>query len=262
MRKILFTLSFLAILSIQPLSVLGQKQKVILDCDLGSDIDDAYAMALLIASPELDILGIILDFDNTPKRAQVACRMLYEAGRENIPVIAGRKTGETYSRQFCWAEGFDKIQPVKEKASDFIIGQLKRFPGEIILLRVGPVANIADVLDKDPDALKLAKHVYSMFGSFYTGYNRSPIPSPEWNVRADISSAKKLVSSGARITYAGLDITGHVALNYDLIEVLNNRKTPLTDALVGLTSLWGLGVEPKPAPKLFDPEMVAMVIWP
>lgn len=262
MKKIVMNLFFLICISGLSSNVFAQKQKVILDCDLGDDIDDAYALGLLIASPEIDILGVVMDYGNTPKRAQIACRMLYETGRENIPVVIGRKTGDNYSNQFYWGEGFDKVQPVKQSGADFIIEQLKKYPNEVILITVGPVPNMADILDKDPGALKLAKHVYSMFGSFYMGYSSSPIPSAEWNVRADVSSSKKFVSSGAKITYAGLDITTYVILKYELIELLSHRKSPLTDAVVGLYSLWGFGRDAKPEPVLFDAVAVSMVIWP
>jgi len=78
-------------LSLQTLSG-ADRQKIIFDCDLGGDIDDAFALSLVLVSPELDVLGIVLDQGNTPKRAQVACKILYEIGRDNIPVVVGRKT--------------------------------------------------------------------------------------------------------------------------------------------------------------------------
>jgi purine nucleosidase len=262
MKKVLLSLSLLICISVLSSNIFAQKQKVIFDCDLGDDIDDAFALALLLASPELDILGIVMDYGNTPGRAPVACRMLYEAGRENIPVVVGRKTNDRYSNQFFWGSGFDKIQPLKQSAADFIIEQLKKYPGEVILITVGPVPNMSDILDKDPGALKLAKHIYSMFGSFYMGYEKnSPIPSREWNVVADVNASKKFTTSGAKITYAGLEVTAYINLKYELIEVLNNRKSPLTDAVVGLYSLWGLG-RIKPEPVLYDAVAVSMVIWP
>jgi len=188
--------------------------------------------------------------------------MLYETGMENIPVVTGRKTNDSYSNQFIWGEGFDKVRPVKQSAADFIIEQLKKYPDEIILITVGPVPNMADIIDKDPGALKLAKHIYSMFGSFYMGYGNNPIPSAEWNTRADVASSKKFVRSGAKITYAGLDITTFVRLKYENIERLNLRKSPLTDAVVGLYSLWSFGQVPKAEPVLYDAVAVAMVLWP
>jgi purine nucleosidase len=262
MKKSMLKLFGIFIILILSVNVSAQKQKVIFDCDLGDDIDDAYALALLIASPELDILGIVMDYGNTPKRAQIACRMLYETGRENIPVVIGRKTVDNFSNQFYWGEGFSSVQPVKQGAADFIIEMLKKYPDEVILITVGPVPNMSDILDKEPDALKLAKHIYAMFGSFYMGYGSSPIPSAEWNVVADVKASKKFVNSGAKITYAGLDITTYVKLKYELIELLGNRKSPLTDAVVGLYSLWGLGHDTKPEPVLYDAVNVSMILWP
>ena len=61
-----------------------EKQKIIFDCDLGGDIDDAFAVALILASPEIEVLGFVMDQGDTPKRAQVACKMLYETGMEDI----------------------------------------------------------------------------------------------------------------------------------------------------------------------------------
>jgi len=188
--------------------------------------------------------------------------MLYETGQENIPVVVGRKTNDSYSNQFIWGEGFDKIKPLKQSGVDFIIEQLKKYPNEVILITVGPVPNMGDIIDKEPNALKLAKHIYSMFGSFYMGYGSSPIPSAEWNTRADVASSEKFVSSGAKITYAGLDITTFVRLKYEMIERLNIRKSPLTDAVVGCYSLWSFGQAPKAEPVLFDAVAVSMVLWP
>lgn len=260
MKKIVLNLFLLIVISGLSSNAFAQKQKVILDTDLCDDIDDAYALGLLIASPEIDILGVVMDYGDTPKRAQVACRMLYETGRENIPVVIGRKTGDNFCKQFYWGEGFDKIQPIKQTGADFIIEQLKKYPNEVILITIGPVPNMGDILDKDPGALKLAKHVYSMFGSFYMG--NGSIPSAEWNVRTDVNASKKFVSSGAKITFAGLDITDHVILKYELIELLSLRKSPLTDAVVGLYSLWSLGRDAKFEPVLFDAVAVGMIIWP
>ncbi len=262
MKKKLITLFVMIMITGMSISICAQKQKVIFDCDLGDDIDDAYALALLLASPEIELLGIVMDYGNTPARARIACRMLYETGLENIPVAVGRKTNDGYSNQFHWGEGFDRIQPVKQSGADFIIEQLKKHPGEIVLITVGPVPNMSDIIEKDPGALKLAKHIYSMFGSFYMGYGNSPIPSAEWNTRADVASSKKFAGSGAGITYAGLDVTTYVKLKYELIERLNFRGSPLTDAVVSLYSLWSYGRAHGAEPVLFDAVAVAMVLWP
>lgn len=237
----------------------AQKQKVIFDCDLGDDIDDAYALALLLSSEEFEILGIVLDYGNTPKRAQIACKMLYEIGRENIPVVVGRKTKEHYSNQFYWAEGFNNIKPIEQSAPDFIIEKLREFPNEIILFTVGPVPNIGDIIDKDPEVLKLTKSIYSMFGSFYIGYNKKSTPDKEWNVRADVAASKKFMSCGADIVFAGLDITGHVKFSKENRLKLLYRQSPLTNAISGLNALWEYESRD---PTLYDPVAIGMVLWP
>jgi len=239
-------------------SLLSQnKQKIILDCDLGDDIDDAFAIALVLCSPEFEVLGLVMDYGNTPKRGQIACKLLYETGREDIPVVLGRKTKEHYSPQFYWGEGFSKIKPIKTPAADFIIKNLRKFPGKIILITVGPVPNIKDVIDKDPDVLKLAKHVYSMFGSFYMGYNKNPVPDAEWNVSRDVEASKAFASSGAPITYVPLDITSFVKLNKKNRVKLTQRHSPLTNALTALYTLWGYET-----PILYDVVAIGMVLWP
>ncbi len=239
-----------------------EKQKIIFDCDLGGDIDDAFAVALILASPEFEVLGFVMDQGDTPKRAQVACKMLYETGMEDIPVIVGRKTNDYFTSQFHWAEGFKTVKPVNKDATDFIIENLRKYPDEIILFTVGPVPNIMDVLKKDPDALKLAKHVYSMFGSYYMGYDTGPIPSAEWNVRGDEEAARMLVNSGADITYAGLDVTTYVKLNEAYRTKLIMRQSPLTNALSALYTLWRYESYAHPDPVLHDVVAVGMLLWP
>jgi len=242
------------------------KQKILFDFDLGSDIDDAYALALVLASPELDLVGLTLDHGMTDKRAQIACKMLYETGNEHIPVAVGRPTPHqvgkdkeigVYQKQFYWAEGFDRLKPIDTPAIDFIKQMLDRYPGEIVLITTGPVPNMADLVNKYPGVLQKAKAIYSMFGSFYMGYGRDPIPSAEWNVAADVNSAKVFVQAGAEITYAGLDITTFVTLDEKSRHKLLMRQSPLTDALCGLYTLWGLET-----PVLYDAVAVAMLLWP
>ncbi|MDZ7724974.1 MAG: nucleoside hydrolase [candidate division KSB1 bacterium] len=252
----------LLVLGLSSIQVMGaEKQKIIFDCDLGGDVDDAYAVALVLSSPEFEVLGLVMDNGNTPARGRVACRLLYETGMTHIPVVLGRQTDDSRSHQFDWADGFDKIKPIKQSGSDFIIEQLNQYPGEIILFTVGPVTNIKDIIDKDPQALKKVKHIYSMFGSFYVGYGDSPIPTNEWNVRADVEASNAFVSSGAPVTYAGLDIT-HIKLTESYRERLNLRESPLTNAVDALYTLWRYEDYAQPDPTLFDVAPVAMVLWP
>ena len=259
MKKTLtFLLLFISILAN------AQRQKVIFDCDLGDDIDDAFALAMLLTQQDkLEILGITTCYGRTDDRAKVALKMLYETGQGHIPVALGRNTSSKdaranwYAEQYYWAKDFNKLQPIKQSAADFIIENIKKYPKEVIIISVGPVTNMADVIDKDPNALKMAKKVYAMFGSFYIGYNTSPEINAEWNVKVDIPASQKFVNSGADIVYAGLDVTAMVKLDKAKRDLLLMRQSPITNALSALYVLWG-----HETPTLFDPVAIGMIIYP
>ncbi len=238
-----------------------EKMKIIFDTDLAGDIDDAFAHALVQVSPEFEVLGITIADGPTDQRARVSCRMLYNCGQENIPVAVGRQTRERSKLppQLIWGKDFDKLKPIKESAVDFIISNLRKYPYQVTIISVGPVTNLGDVIDKDPDAWKMVKEVYSMFGSFYMGYNKGPVPNSEWNVRADVESSKKFMNSGVPITLAGLDITTMVKFGPERRSRLLMRCSSLTDALCGLYSLWSADY-PDRDPTLYDPVAVTMAI--
>jgi inosine-uridine nucleoside N-ribohydrolase len=249
------------------------KQKVIFDCDLAGDVDDAYAVALLLASPEFEVLGLVMDHGNTWGRARVAGRLLYELGLEDkVPLVVGRPTPSVVgqhtgiageSAQFVWGHGFERWKPASTNAAQFIIEHLRKYPHEVILFTVGPVCNLGDVARQDPEALKLAQRVISMFGSFTMGYGGPGTkPEPEWNVRADAKAGQALLASGAKLTLAGLDTTTMVKLGEADRTRLLYRNSPLTDALSGLYILWRYESYARPDPTLFDVVPVGMVLWP
>jgi purine nucleosidase len=240
----------------------AEKKKIIFDTDLGGDIDDAFAHALVQISPEFEVLGITVGDGPTEGRARVSCRMLYEAGQEQIPVAVGRPTrqGSEPPPQLSWGEGFQRYRPIKRRAADFIIETLRKYPHQVTIISVGPVTNLADAIEKDPKAWKLVKEVYSMFGSFYMGYGGDPRPSAEWNVVADVASSQKFMRSGVPITLAGLDVTTMVKFSAERRLQLLYRNSPLTDAISALYTLWSIDNPGGRTPTLFDPVAVAMAI--
>lgn len=254
----------LIILLLFAFQVFGQqKQKVIFDCDLGDDIDDAYALGLLLSMQDrYEILGITTCYGRTEDRARLAQKLLAETGQSHIPVYLGRNTSgkneraNWYAEQFYWAEGFN-LTLRKQRASDFIRTSLAKYPGEVVIFSVGPVTNFADVIDQDPEVLKKAKAIYAMFGSFRIGYSTKEPIDAEWNVAVDIPAAKKFVHSGAKIIYAGLDVTAMVKLDRANRDQILQRQSPLTNALSGLYVLWS-----NETPTLFDPVAIGMEAYP
>jgi len=235
------------------------RQKVIFDCDLGDDIDDAYALGyLLTLQDRYEILGITTCYGRTDDRAILANKFLAVTGETRIPVYVGKNTSNSseranwYADQFYWAKGSPSVKK-SISATEFIRSQLKKYPGEVIIFSVGPVTNLAPLGAE----LQKAKAIYAMFGSFKIGYDGSTKIDAEWNVTCDIPAAKSFVQSGANIIYAGLDVTAMVKLSAENRLKLLMRQSPLTSAMQGLYVLWG-----QETPTLFDPVAIGMEAHP
>src|SRR5579864_1956054 len=179
--------------------------KIIIDTDIGDDIDDAFAVALALRSPELQILGISTTFGDTETRAKLVDRILGEAGRQNIPVAMGKHTdAKTSLSQRPYAEGGHFARASHPAAVDFILEQIRRNPGEITLVCIGPLVNVGPLIDRDPQTFRKLKRVVMMGGSIDRGYEADPYSppnraEPEWNIKNDVVSAQKLFGSGVPI---------------------------------------------------------------
>lgn len=235
------------------------KEKIIIDTDVGDDIDDAFAIALALRCPELDILGISTTFGDTETRAKLVDRMLGEAGREDIAVAAGVPvTAKSTFTQRRYAEMGRFHRPSHPAAVDFILDQILRNPGEITLVAIGPLVNVGALVGREPDTFRKLKRVVLMGGAIYRGYGdpySAPTPpQPEWNIVNDIPSAQKLFSSGVPLYVMPLDAT-QLKLDEVMREFLFRQGTPLTDALALLYHQWG-----QRTPTLFDPMAIAYIV--
>jgi inosine-uridine nucleoside N-ribohydrolase len=233
-------------------------EKVIIDTDIGDDIDDAFAVALALRSPELEILGISTTFGDTETRAKLVDRMLGEAGRTDIPVAVGVPTGaKTAFGQRPYAEGGHFARSSHPKSVDFILDQIRKNPDEITLVAIGPLVNVGAMIDRDPQTFRKLKRVVMMGGSIDRGYGdpySPPTPAqPEWNIKNDIRSAQKLFASRVPIYQMPLDST-QLKLDEVRRAFLFRQGTPLTDALVILYHQWG-----QQTPTLFDPMTIAFI---
>jgi purine nucleosidase len=214
------------------------RMKVILDTDIGDDIDDAWALALVLAHKNFEPLGITVAHGNTPARAKMACKMLHLTGRGNLPVYVGRRTEQKeYSYQFAWAEDFESKKPEEQPAADFIVQTIKRFPGQVTLIAVGPLQNVADALRREPQLGKYVNRVVLMSGCVY-GTAQKASPVPEYNVYASTTDAQLVYAAGLPLTIVPLDSTTHVRLSDGEREQLRKYDSPLTFVLEALYRLW------------------------
>jgi purine nucleosidase len=212
--------------------------KIILDTDIGDDIDDAWALAFLISHQDFQPLGVTITHGNTPARMKIACKLLHITGRGDIPVAVGRKTSDGYYQQYTWAEDFTAQKPIAQPAADFIIEQVKKYPGEVTILAVGPLQNLADALRKEPDLPKLVKRVVLMSGCVYGTASKPGAPVREWNVYQSTVDSQLVYGAGLPLTIVPLDSTTHVKLSDEERKQVSDYRSPLTYALECLYRLW------------------------
>jgi purine nucleosidase len=236
--------------------------KIIIDTDVGDDVDDAFAIFLALASPEFEILGISTAWGDTATRAQMVDRMLCETGRSGIPVNAGIVTKATSAfSQIAWARA--GITHRHGDAVGFLLDQIKRYPGEITLITIGPLTNIGAAIDRDPATFRKLKRVVMMGGSIYRGYDAVAStapqpPEPEYNIARDPMSAQKLFRSGVPIFMLPLDST-QIKFDQTRRSQLLAISTPMTDALQVLMAEWNHATG-QSSPTLFDAVAVAYAV--
>jgi len=253
-----------------------KKIPVLIDTDIGADIDDAFALALAIASPEIELIGVTTvgagnDFDPyvgqrmgwDDHRAWLVCRFLTQTGAAPIPVAAGEDPQpkmpidwQIQYRRHPAAIYNRTLKPVKESAVGLMTKLLKERE-DLTIVTLGPLTNVARLLKEQPAAAKRIKRLVVMGGSIRVGYGGKKSPEVEWNLKNDIPAAQQVFASGLPITLVPLDATATVELGKPLRDELFAAHTPLTWQVQNLYELWD-----KPNPVLFDPVPVAAAFHP
>jgi len=212
--------------------------RVIIDTDPG--VDDALALLLAMRSPELKIEGITAVAGNVPLDLTLpnALRMVEIAGRADIPVAAGAK-GPLLRRLVTatYAHGENglggavfpepKLKPVADPAAAFIRQAVRKYPGEITLLTIGPLTNVATALNSEPDLARMVRAVVMMGGSLSEG---NITPAAEFNVYVDPEAARIVFQSGIPVTMVGLDVTRKTSLTDEHVHVLEAAQNPVSQA--------------------------------
>jgi purine nucleosidase len=219
--------------------------KIIIDTDIGSDVDDAMALSLAINSDEINLIGVTTVYGDTTLRAKLAKKLLQLGGNEHIPVCAGIEKPLLHNREVWWSghegEGVltdEAITFQTEHAVDFIIRTIMENPREISLVPIGPLTNIAAAIIREPQIVKNLKEIVLMGGVSRLGDNSLELPPIEHNIKCDPESASLVFSSGAPIVMVGLDVTMKVRIDRDDIKQLEDSGRPLNLALVKLINRW------------------------
>jgi purine nucleosidase len=205
------------------------RHTVVIDCDPG--IDDALALLLTAASPELELIGVCCVAGNRPlaMTADNACRVLDLAGRRDVEVHAGCSRplaqAEARSNLVHGDDGLGGValprsrEPSAVHACDFIERTLlERETGSVTLVAIGPLTNLALAEIKRPGLLRRAHAVVLMGGAAFCDGNITP--SAEFNFHADPLAAHTVLASGATVHLFGLDVTRQARLPAEWIESL------------------------------------------
>lgn len=246
----------------------GKKIPVIFDTDLGSDIDDTWALLYLLKCPELDCKLIATDSGQGVYRTTLAAKFLESIGRTDVPLGRCPLGHDGLGNQRDWIAGYSLDSypgTIHDDAVDAIIQTIHASPDPVTLICVGTVPNIAEALRRDPTICQNARFV-GMHGSIYKGYGDSPTPSPESNVRYGVEPLRRTLSAPWECSITPLDTCGVLELDGDRYQAICQSKATGIAELMGNYRAWldrvdWLAVKPDPALKsstLFDLVAVAM----
>lgn len=200
--------------------------KIIINTDLGDDVDDAAAIIMALNSPELEVIGITTVFKDTVKRAEMVSELCEKCGRKDIPVFVGfgmplieRPDCREAPIQYELMEKRYAISP-EPTAVDFIIRAVREIP-ELIVVEMGPMTNLAMACYREPEVMARAK-VIAMGGTFTHS-------APEWNLRCDPEAARIVMDHVKHLTMFGLEITKHCTFEAKTMQLLREKESEILD---------------------------------
>jgi purine nucleosidase len=251
-------------------------RKIILDTDIGDDIDDALALALVLNSPELELVGITTVFLNSIRRAKLAARVLKTYGKTSVPIcagidwpliepkqpliteISGRSTASLdRNGRFVPCQFLPDMEDEQISRSDavrFIVEAAHAAPGQIELVCIGPLTNAAVAIALDRELVTLLSGITLMGGMISEQV-------AEWNMRCDPEAASIVFGSGAKVRCVGLDVTLRCALENAEVDRIRRVGSEATNLIGTLVDRW-LATYRTPRPILHDPLAVATLIEP
>ncbi len=215
-------------------------QKILIDTDPG--IDDSWAILAALRSPELDVLGLTTVFGNTDvdNCALNGLRLVELEGNDHIPVARGAggplvRSSLDLGTMVHGLDGMGNTNPSPPKgeldpmpAAQFIVDTIKKYPGEVTLVPLGPLTNIGLALHQAPEIASLVEEVVLMGGSVFAPGNISPLA--EANVFHDPHAAELVFRADWDVTMIGLDVTTKILVrpaDLDLLYAANNPASQL-----------------------------------
>jgi len=218
-------------------------KKIILDTDIGSDIDDAVCLTYLLAHPGCDLLGITTVSGEPVERARMASAMCRVAGVD-IPIIPGaaepmqREQQQPSAPQAAALDRWDHDASFPAiGAVDFLRNTIRENPGEVTLLAIGPLTNLGHLFAADPELPALLDSLVLIGGVFLDGGPQNHRITAEWNIRCDPHAAAIVYAQQARGHRSiGLDVTMQVTMR--AAEVRERFQLPLLRPVLDFAEVW------------------------
>ena len=216
------------------------KMAVIFDTDICDDIDDTWALAVLVQSPELDIKLITTAVGNTESKAKTVAKFLQTVGRTDIPIGIGVQQHKGSHRQDAWAKDYDLGSysgKIYKDGVQALIDTIMKSRKPIKVIATGPLPNIAAALQREPKIAEKAEFV-GMHGSIRRGYEGRAEPSAEYNVVRFVKESQKVFTAPWDMTITPLDTCGIVHLTGEKYQKVLKRDSTLTRALMENYRAW------------------------
>lgn len=250
-------------------------KRIILDTDIGTDVDDCLALAVILGSPELALEAVTTVYGDVLLRARMVMKLLELRGTRGVPVVPGATRPLLGKRPVYWAghegrgllasEDDARYRP-EGHAIDLIVRTAMAAPGEITLLAIGPLTNVALAFLREP---KLAQSLAGLvlMGGVVGGAHALHLPWVEHNIRCDPEAAHIVFSAGMPITVVPLDVTTRVVIRPEGVAQVRARGTPYHEAIAEQVDLyppfatrgWTNLHDPLTAALLVDPSLMSLV---
>ncbi|MFN8471115.1 MAG: nucleoside hydrolase [Anaerolineae bacterium] len=245
---------------------MSDKIPVLLDTDIGSDIDDAVCLAYLLRHPRCELVGITTVSGDTVRRAALAEVVCRAAGREDVPIHAGAPgplllgPGQPRVPQYeAIRERSHRTNYAPGAALEFMRQAIYARPHEITLLGIGPLTNLALLFASDPAILSLLKELVLMCGVFTAGNGHAP-GATEWNAIVDpLATAMVFRARPPRFTCVGLEVTTRCRLPADECRERFTRAGGPLSIVADMAEVWFRG---EPQITFHDPLAAATVFEP
>jgi len=214
---------------------------VVLATDIGDDIDDTWALGLLLKSPELDLKLVMGEYGKAQYRAKLLAKFLQTTGHGRVPIGIGPDVEPRgQGGQAAWVNDYDLASYPGKVHSDGVqalVDTLMQSSRPVTLICIGPMPNVAAALARQPLIAQRARLV-GMDGSVRLGYGGSTTVSAEWNVKAAVKAAQRVLSAPWDITITPLDTCGLVTLEGERYRRVLEAADPVASTVIQNYRLW------------------------